>query len=311
MQTQSGKAYAKINLTLDIKGKREDGYCFTFESFAFEKVGYTYERDMGPGEVVRATPEGIDVMYQPQEKMRVCSFLWTYYGYPNSHYEGSTVETMRYRCGSILADHDIAENLAQDVDYVAGIPDSGVPHAVGYANRAGIPFARPFIKYTPTWPRSFMPTHQAVRNLVAKMKQVPVEELIRGKKLLFIDDSIVRGTQMRETVDFLYENGAKEVHIRSACPPLMYGCKYLNFSRSTSEMELITRKTIVALEGEEGLKHMDEYADKKTARGKAMLENIGQTLHFSSLRYQTLEGTLESIGVEPAKLCTYCWSGKE
>ena len=292
-------------------GQREDGYAISFESFAYQKVGYDDLRDLGPGEIVKVTPEGIEVLNPPEKKMRICAFLWTYYGYPNSHYEGRTVETMRYKCGEIMAQHDIDEGVAGDCDFVGGIPDSGTAHAIGYANRAGIPFARPFIKYTPTWPRSFMPVNQNMRNLVARMKLVPVKDLIEGKRLLMVDDSIVRGTQTRETVEFLYNNGAKEVHIRSACPPLTYGCKYLNFSRSSSEMELIARRVIMKLEGEDGLKHLPEYSDTATARGKAMIEEIGRELHFSSLRFQTVQGELDSIGIDPENVCTYCWTGKE
>ena len=243
--------------------------------------------------------------------MQICSFLWSYYGYPTSNYEGINVETMRYRNGAIMAEDDKDKGNNGGVDYIGGVPDSGTPHAIGYANGSGIPFARPFIKYTPTWARSFMPTVQTERDTVAKMKQIPVHELIDGKSLLFVDDSIVRGTQLRETVDFLYENGAKAVHIRSACPPIMYGCKYLNFSRATSDMELITRRTIMELEGEEGFNHIDEYADASTERGKAMRTAICEKLHFSSLEFQSLEGIVKAIGLEPCKLCTYCWSGKD
>ena len=292
-------------------GRNDDGYAISFESFAYQKAGYEDFRDLGPGEIVRVTPESVEVMAPPKEKMRICAFLWTYYGYPNSHYEGSTVETMRYKCGGILAEHDMAEGVAQNIDYVAGVPDSGTPHAIGYANRSGIPFARPFIKYTPTWSRSFMPVSQTQRNLVARKKQVPIQELIQGKKLLFVDDSIVRGTQLRETVEFLYSNGAKEVHIRSACPPLTHGCKYLNFSRSKSEMELIARRIVLELEGEKGLNYLDEYSDIQTARGRAMIEAIEKEMHFSSLRFQTLQGELDSIGIDPNNVCTYCWTGKE
>ena len=243
--------------------------------------------------------------------MRIFDFLWTYYVYPNSRYEGINVEVMRNRNGVIMAKADRERGLAQDLDYVAGVPDSGLPHAIGYANESGVPYARPFVKYTPTWPRSFMPANQDVRNQVAKMKQIPVPELIEGKKLLFVDDSIVRGTQLRETVDFLYESGAKEVHIRSACPPIMYGCKYLNFSRSNSDMELLARRTIQELEGDEGQQHLDEYADASTKRGQCMLHAICEKLHFSSLGYQSLDGLLESIGLDRDKVCTYCWNGKE
>ncbi len=243
--------------------------------------------------------------------MRICSFLWTYYGYPNSNYEGKNVEVMRYRNGELLAKIDQQRGLAQGVDYIAGVPDSGIPHAIGYANASQLPFARPFIKYTPTWPRSFMPANQKIRNQVAKMKQIPVPELIEGKKLLFVDDSIVRGTQLRETVEFLYESGAKEVHMRSACPPIMYGCKFLNFSSSNSEMELLARKMVQKLEGDEGQKHLDEYADANTERGQCMLRSICEAFGFSSLGYQSLEGLLEAIGIDRDKVCTYCWNGKE
>lgn len=243
--------------------------------------------------------------------MKICGFLWTYYGYPNSCYEGINVELMRYRNGEIMAREDKKRNLAQEVDYVAGVPDSGLPHAIGYSNESDIPFSRPFIKYTPTWPRSFMPTNQNVRNQVAKMKQIPVKELIEDKKLLFVDDSIVRGTQLRETVDFLYKSGAKEVHMRSACPPIMYGCKYLNFSSSNSDMELLARKTVQEIEGDEGQKHLDEYADANTERGQCMLKTICEKFGFNSLGYQSLDGLLEAIGLDRDKVCTYCWNGKE
>jgi amidophosphoribosyltransferase len=293
-------------------GQREDGYAVSFVSFAYEKLGYDDLRDLGPGEIVRVTPEGVEVLEPPQSTMRICAFLWTYYGYPNSHYEGRNVEVMRNRCGEIMAEHDIAEgNLAQNSDIIAGIPDSGTGHAIGYSNRSGRPFGRPFIKYTPTWPRSFMPTQQSMRNLVARMKLVPVKELIDGKRLLFVDDSIVRGTQMRETVEFLYGNGAKEVHVRSACPPLVYGCKYLNFSRSGAAREMIAQLAIEALEGKGGFDHMTEYADATTARGQAIVEHIRKSLHFDSLRFQTIQGVLDSIGIDPCKVCTYCWTGKE
>ena len=243
--------------------------------------------------------------------MKICAFLWTYYGYPNSNYEGKNVEVMRYRNGEIMARKEMEAGTMPNVDFVAGVPDSGLPHAIGYANQSHKPFARPFVKYTPTWPRSFTPANQEMRNLVAKMKQIPVPELIQGKKLLFVDDSIVRGTQLRETVDFLYESGAKEVHMRSACPPIMYGCKYLNFSRSNSEMELIARRTVQNLEGDEGQQHLDEYADGTTQRGKCMLKAICEEMGFDSLGYQSLDGLLEAIGLDKDKVCTYCWNGKE
>ena len=292
-------------------GKDDEGYCVTFESFAYDKLGYTPEKELGPGEIVEITSKKIEVLSEARKEMKICAFLWTYYGYPTSIYEGVNVEAMRYRNGEIMAETDRKNGIAQDLDYVAGVPDSGTPHAIGYANESEADFARPFIKYTPTWPRSFMPSNQKERNKVAKMKLVPVHELIEGKKLLFVDDSIVRGTQLRETVDFLYENGAKEVHIRSACPPIMYGCKYLNFSRSTSEMELIARQTIMELEGEEGFKYLEEYSDGSTERGKKMRKAICEKMHFSSLEYQSLEGVIKSIGLPECKVCTYCWNGKE
>lgn len=294
-----------------IIGKRDDGFCCSFESFAFQKLGYKTYREMLPGEIVRITADKAETLSPGGDEMRICSFLWTYYGYPNSVYEGVTVETMRTRNGEILAQHDIDSGTLPDVDYVCGVPDSGVPHAIGYANRSGIPFARPFIKYTPTWPRSFMPVSQSVRNKVAKMKLIPVHELIEGKRLLFVDDSIVRGTQMRETVEFLYANGAKEVHMRSACPPIMFGCKYLNFSRSTSELELIARKIIDELEGDEGIKYIAEYSDGDTERGKKLRSEICSRLKLTSIEFQSLPGCVRAIGLDEDKLCTYCWSGKE
>ena len=292
-------------------GKNDEGYCVTFEDFAYKKLGYEDERELGPGEILELTADGITQLAKAGDKMRLCSFLWTYYGYPTSNYEGVNVETMRYRNGEIMAQNDVDNGNKPEIDYVGGVPDSGTPHAIGYSNKSGIPFARPYIKYTPTWSRSFMPTQQSDRNKIAKMKQVPVHELIKDKKLLFVDDSIVRGTQMRETVEFLYSHGAKEVHIRSACPPIMYGCKYLNFSRATSDMELIARSTINELEGEEGFKHIDEYIDGSTERGKKLRSTICEKLHFSSLEFQTLDGVIKSIGIDPCKLCTYCWNGKE
>lgn len=293
-----------------VLGKDEDGYCVGFESFAGMKLGYEYVRDLGPGEIIELTPESEAVLQEPGKDMKICAFLWSYYGYPTSSYEGCNVEVMRCRNGEIMAENDKKKGLAQDIDYVGGVPDSGTPHAIGYANAFGKPFARPFIKYTPTWPRSFMPATQRERNMVAKMKQIPVHELIQDKKLLFVDDSIVRGTQLRETVEFLYENGAKEVHIRSACPPILYSCKYLNFSRSTSPMDLLARATIMELEGEEGLKHLDEYSDGECERGRRMRDAICEKLHFASLEYQSVEGIYKAIGLEPCKICTYCWNGK-
>ena len=297
----------KAGRTPIILGSKEDAVCASFESFSYLNLGYTPLRELGPGEIVLIDKDlNVQVKAAPRDKMKICAFLWIYYGYPTSCYEGVNVEAMRNRCGEIMAKNDHVE-----VDYVAGIPDSGTPHAVGYANASGYPFARPFIKYTPTWPRSFMPTNQAMRNLVAHMKLIPVEELIRDKRLLFIDDSIVRGTQMGGTAKFLYDSGAKEVHIRSACPPILFGCKYLNFSRSSSEMELITRRTIMELEGEGGFDHLDEYADSKTERYKKMVEAIGKKLDFTTLGYQTLDGMLEAIGLPKDQVCTYCWTGKE
>ena len=292
-------------------GRNDDGLCVSFESFAYHKLGYEDAYELGPREIVALTRNGYETVSPPGKEMKICGFLWTYYGYPNSNYEGKNVEVMRYRNGEIMARDEVAQGRLPKVDYVAGVPDSGVPHAIGFANRSGKPFARPFVKYTPTWPRSFTPANQEVRNQVAKMKQIPVSELIQGKKLLFVDDSIVRGTQLRETVDFLYESGAKEVHMRSACPPIMYGCKYLNFSRSNSEMELIARRTVQNLEGDEGQQHLDEYADGTTQRGKCMLKAICEEMGFDSLGYQSLDGLLEAIGLDKDKVCTYCWNGKE
>ena len=292
-------------------GQNEDGCCVSFESFAYHKLGYADAYELGPREVVRVTADGFETLSPAGKEMRICAFLWTYYGYPNSNYEGVNVEVMRYRNGALMARDDKKRGLAQDVDYVAGVPDSGLPHAIGYANECGKPFARPFVKYTPTWPRSFMPANQKIRNQVAKMKQIPVPELIEGKKLLFVDDSIVRGTQLRETVEFLYESGAKEVHMRTAYPPIMYGCKYLNFSSSNSELELLARRTVQELEGDEGQKHLEEYADANTERGQCMLKTICEKFGFSSLGYQSLDGLLEAIGLDRDKVCTYCWNGKE
>ena len=292
-------------------GQNEEGCCVSFESFAYQKLGYQTAYELGPQEIVRITADGVESLSPAGDKMRICAFLWTYYGYPNSNYEGVNVEVMRYRNGEIMARDEVAQGRLPKVDFVAGVPDSGLPHAIGFANRSGKPFARPFVKYTPTWPRSFMPANQEVRNQVAKMKQIPVPELIEGKKLLFVDDSIVRGTQLRETVDFLYESGAAEVHMRSACPPIMYGCKYLNFSRSNSDMELLARKTVQELEDDEGQKHLDEYADASTERGQCLLKTICQQMGFDSLGYQSIDGLLEAIGIDRDKICTYCWTGKE
>ena len=292
-------------------GQNIEGCCVSFESFAYHKLGYQDYYELGPGEIVKITPEGAAQLSAPGEKMKICAFLWTYYGYPNSNYEGVNVEVMRYRNGEIMAREEIRNGTMPDVDFVAGVPDSGVPHAIGYANHSHKPFARPFVKYTPTWSRSFIPANQEMRNLVAEKKQIPVPELIQDKKLMFVDDSIVRGTQLHETVQFLYESGAKEVHMRSACPPIMYGCKYLNFSRSNSEMELLARKMIQKLEGDEGQKHTAEYADGSTERGKCLLKSICEEMGFNSLGYQSLDGLLEAIGLDRSKVCTYCWTGEE
>ncbi len=292
-------------------GQNVEGCCVSFESFAYHKLGYQDYYELGPGEVVQITANGLEQLAAPGERMKICAFLWTYYGYPNSNYEGVNVEVMRCRNGEIMARNETSAGTLPDVDYVAGVPDSGVPHAIGYANESGKTFARPFVKYTPTWARSFTPSSQEMRNLVADMKQIPVAELIQDRKLLFVDDSIVRGTQLHETVKFLYDSGAKEVHMRSACPPIMYGCKYLNFSRSNSEMELLARKMVQKIEGDEGHKHLAEYADGTTDRGKCLLKAICEDMGFDSLGYQSLDGLLEAIGLDRDKVCTYCWTGEE
>lgn len=288
-------------------GQKEDGYCASFESFAYLNLGYKEYKELGPGEAVVLTPDGVKTLIPAGDKMRICTFLWIYYGYPSASYEGISVEKMRYNCGKALAKRD---NIKPDI--VAGVPDSGIAHAIGYSNEAGIPYSRPFIKYTPTWPRSFMPTNQTKRNLIAKMKLIPIHDLIDGKSLLLIDDSIVRGTQLRETTEYLFESGAKEVHIRPACPPLFYGCKYLNFSRSTSEMDLITRRVIKKLEGVEPTDEIiKEYVDPDGEKYAAMIEEIRKELHFTTLRYHRLDDMIASVGIDSDKLCTYCWDGKE
>ncbi len=292
-------------------GKNEDGYCISFESFAYQKLDYEDFFELKPAEIVEVSSSGIEVLSKGQSKCRICSFLWSYYGYPTSTYEGKNVEIMRYKNGRILARYDKDNMDLSQIDYVGGVPDSGTPHAIGYANESGRPFARAFIKYTPTWSRSFIPSSQKDRQKVAKMKQIPVNELITDKTLLLIDDSIVRGTQIGETVDFLYENGAKEVHMRSAAPPIMYPCRYLNFSRTNSEMELITRRVIMELEGDTGLKYIDEYSDAKTERGKNMRKAMCEKLHLKSIGFQSLEGLIEAIGLKEENLCTYCWNKKE
>lgn len=289
-------------------GHKEDAYCVSFESFAYINLGYSDYRELGPAEIVFITPDSVKTVSEPGDQMRICSFLWVYYGYPTSSYEGVNVEEMRYRCGGMLAKRD-SGSVSPDV--VAGVPDSGVAHAIGYANESGIPYARPFIKYTPTWPRSFMPTQQSQRNLIARMKLIPVKALIQNKKLLLIDDSIVRGTQLRETTEFLYQSGAKEVHVRPACPPLLYGCKYLNFSRSKSEMDLITRRIIKDREGDVPQEVLDDYADPCSKRYAELLEAIRKQQNFTTLRYHRLDDLEKSIGISPCKLCTYCFNGKE
>lgn len=301
----------KVGRTPVILGQKKDALCASFESFAYLNLGYSDYRELGSGEIVFMTPEGVETVSPPREEMKICSFLWVYYGYPTSCYEGINVENMRYRCGAKLAERD-RENGSVHPDLVAGVPDSGTAHAIGYANASGIPFSRPFIKYTPTWPRSFMPPTQSQRNLIAKMKLIPVEELIHDKSLLLIDDSIVRGTQLRETTEFLYNSGAKEVHIRPACPPLLFGCKYLDFSRSSSELDLITRRIIQKREGENVSKEvLEDYANPESQNYKEMLDEICRELNFTSLRYHRLDDMIETIGLPECKLCTYCWSGKE
>jgi amidophosphoribosyltransferase len=300
----------RLGRTPIVIGRKEGAFCASFESFAYLNLGYTDYKELGPSEVVYLTPDKCETVLPATEKMRICTFLWVYYGYPTSYYEGVNVEQMRYNCGRMLAERDKDEVSA---DIVAGVPDSGTAHAVGYANASGIPFARPFIKYTPTWPRSFMPTHQSQRNLIAKMKLIPIDTLIRRKRMLLIDDSIVRGTQLRETTEFLYQSGAREVHIRPACPPLLFGCKYLNFSRSTSDLDLIARRVVKRLEGsEEAAKQkLDLYADPTTPEYRNMVDQICRELSFTSLRYHRLDDLIASVGIPEEKLCTYCWSGKE
>ncbi|MCM1386320.1 MAG: amidophosphoribosyltransferase [Bacillus sp. (in: Bacteria)] len=296
----------RLGRTPVVIGKKDGAYCVSFESFAYLNLGYQDVRELGPGEIAIITPEGEQTLISPGKDMKICTFLWIYYGYSSSSYEGISVEQMRYRCGAMLAKRD---NVAPDI--VAGVPDSGTAHAIGYANESGIPFSRPFIKYTPTWPRSFMPTIQNQRNLIAKMKLIPVHDLIKDKSLLLIDDSIVRGTQLRETTEFLYQSGAKEVHIRPACPPLLFGCKYLNFSRSNSEMELITRQVIKDMEGNNKYPNLSVYADPESSSYQDMLEKIREKLNFTSLRYHRLDDMIASVGIDKCKLCTYCWDGRE
>ena len=296
----------RLGRTPVVVGKKDDACCVSFESFAFLNLGYSMERELGPGEIVVVTPEGAKTLVSPGKDMKICTFLWVYYGYPSSSYEGISAEEMRYRCGALLAERD---NVKPDI--VAGVPDSGLAHAIGYANRSGVPFARPFIKYTPTWSRSFMPTIQSQRNLIAKMKLIPVKELIENKSLLLIDDSIVRGTQLGETTEFLYQSGAKEVHIRTACPPIMFGCKYLNFSRSTSEMDLITRRVIKEIEDEGKKIDLKNYVDPDSEEYADMVNRIGKKLNFTSLRYHRVDDLVKAVGLDRSKLCTYCMDGRE
>ena len=300
----------RLGRTPVVIGKKKDAYCVSFESFAYLNLGYEDCKELGPGEIAVVTPEGVRTLVNPGKDMKICTFLWIYYGYPSSSYEGISVEQMRYNCGAALAKRDAGrDNVKPDI--VAGVPDSGTAHAIGYANESGIPFSRPFIKYTPTWPRSFMPTMQTQRNLIAKMKLIPVHDLIQGKSLLLIDDSIVRGTQLRETTEFLYQSGAKEVHIRPACPPLLFGCKYLNFSRSTSEMDLISRRVLKEME-QEGLKiDLKKYVDPNTNEYNDMVARIGKQLNFTTLHFHRLDDMVKSVGIDENKLCTYCWDGRE
>jgi len=301
----------KYGRTPIVVGYKEGaGFVAAFESFSYLNLGYKDFKELGPGEIDVMTPEAVTVMSKPGEKLRICTFLWVYYGYPSARYEGVSVEEMRYRCGEALARRD--GYTKDNIDTVSGVPDSGTAHAIGYANESGVPFSRPFIKYTPTWPRSFMPTHQSKRNLIAKMKLIPVHELIDGKRLLIIDDSIVRGTQLRETTEFLYESGASEVHIRPACPPLLFGCKYINFSRSTSEMELIARQVVCEEEGESVDRAvLDDYANPDSDKYHMMLEKIRQRLNFTTLAYNRLDDMIEASGLSKDQLCTYCWDGVE
>ena len=298
----------KYGRTPLVIGYKQDAYCMAMESFSFQNLGYRPLKELGPGEIVIVNQEGIKTLMAPGSKMRICTFLWVYYGYPSSSYEGISVEQMRYNCGKNMAKRDHVKP-----DIVAGVPDSGTAHAVGYANESGVPFSRPFIKYTPTWPRSFMPTVQSKRDMIAKMKMLAVHDLIQDRSILLIDDSIVRGTQLRETTEFLYDSGAKEVHIRPACPPLVYGCKFLNFSRSSSEMDLITRRVIARLEGTEDVSEevLEQYTDPESEKYDQMVEEIRKELNFTSLRFNRLDDMLEAVGIPKEKLCTYCWNGKD
>ena len=290
----------RLGRTPIIVGQKEGAYCLSFESFAYLNLGYTDYKELGPAEIIFMTSDEVKTLQEPGEEMKMCSFLWVYYGYPTSTYEGVNVEEMRYETGRRMA---VRDEVSVKPDYAAGVPDSGVPAAIGYSNKAQIPYTRPFIKYTPT--------SQAQRSMIAKMKLIPVQPLIKDKKLLLVDDSIVRGTQLGETTEFLYESGAKEVHVRPACPPIMYGCKYLNFSRSSSEMELITRRVILEREGEITDELMEEYTNPDSDKYKAMVQDICDRLGFTSLQFARLDDIIDAIGLNPCKLCTYCWNGKE
>ncbi len=307
IMTATGIYAARDNLgrTPLVIGSKDDAFCASFESFAYLNLGYTDYKELGPGEIVKITPEGIETVSPAKKAMKICSFLWIYYGYPTSSYEGKNVELIRYRCGERMAKRDHVK-----ADLVAGVPDSGTAHAIGYANRSGIPFSRPFIKYTPTWPRSFMPQDQSIRNLIARMKIIPIDALIRNKKLLLVDDSIVRGTQLRETTEFLYQCGAKEVHIRPACPPLLFGCPYLNFSRASSVLDLIARQVIDEREGDQALEKLADYADPESENYRQMIDDICKKLNFTSLNYNRLDDMIDAIGLDPDKLCTHCWNAK-
>ena len=298
----------RLGRTPVVIGANRDSHCVSFESCAFLNLGYRSAYELGPGEIVAIEPEGFQILSQANENMKMCSFLWTYYGYPTATYEGVNVETMRYRCGELLFNRDDVE-----ADSVAGVPDSGLAHAIGYANASGIPYSRPLIKYTPTWPRSFMPSSQNQRSLVAKMKLIPVHDLIKGKRLILIDDSIVRGTQLSETVDFLYASGVKEVHVRPACPPIMFGCKYLNFSRNVSHMDLISRRVIADLEQVEEVSDemIKDYTDPDSEKYKMMVDEICKRMNFTTLRYHRLDDLVKAIGLNKCKLCTYCFDGNE
>ena len=300
----------KLGRTPLVIGRKDTGFCASLESFAFLNIGYQDYKILGPGEIVVMTPDSVTTLVEPGTKKKICTFLWIYYGYPASSYEGVSVEEMRHRCGACLAKRD--GFTSDDIDIVAGVPDSGIAHAIGYSNQSHISYSRPFIKYTPTWPRSFMPTIQSKRDLIARMKLIPVRALIENRRILLIDDSIVRGTQLRETVDFLYRSGAREVHARPACPPILFGCKYINFSRSNSEMELIARRVVDKIAGHhvEG-EELKPYSDPDTPEYAAMVEGIREQQGFDSLKYNRLDDMLEAVGLPPEDLCTYCWNGEE